>query len=293
VVAASLGALAGMARSGDAALRERARGALAHEDPIVRAGAMEILGRETDPGLVPELVAAYRRAARDELNDARLAAVHALGEIAASDPAARERVEREFLSLVGRSVDPLVRQAVADRFGEPAHERFWGPVLPVETGRSARDYEDLVRRYVVRQPGSPALRATIETERGSIVLDLFGADAPITVDNFLRLADRHYFDGSRWHRVVPNFVIQDGDPRGDGNGGPGTVIRDELNRSRYERGVLGMALSGPDTGGSQFFLTHSPQPHLDGRYTVFGRLYSGAQVLDLVVQGDRIRRVTR
>jgi cyclophilin family peptidyl-prolyl cis-trans isomerase len=146
---------------------------------------------------------------------------------------------------------------------------------------------------VVRQPGAPALRATIETERGSIVVDLFGVEAPVTVDNFLRLADRHYFDGSRWHRVVPNFVIQDGDPRGDGNGGPGTVIRDELNRRRYERGVLGMALSGPDTGGSQFFLTHSPQPHLDGRYTVFGQLYSGAQVLDLIVQGDRIRRITR
>jgi cyclophilin family peptidyl-prolyl cis-trans isomerase len=92
---------------------------------------------------------------------------------------------------------------------------------------------------------------------------------------------------------VPNFVIQDGDPRGDGNGGPGTVIRDELNRQRYVRGTVGMALSGPDTGGSQFFLVHSPQPHLDGRYTVFGRLAAGFQVLDLIVQGDRILRITR
>jgi cyclophilin family peptidyl-prolyl cis-trans isomerase len=146
---------------------------------------------------------------------------------------------------------------------------------------------------VLRPPGSPPLRATIETERGAIVIDLLGADAPITVDNFLRLVDRRYFDGSRWHRVVPNFVIQDGDPRGDGNGGPGTVIRDELNRHRYDRGMVGMALSGPDTGGSQFFLTHSPQPHLDGRYTIFGRIYSGVQVLDLIVQGDRIRRIAR
>ena len=293
VVAAALAALPGMVPAGDAALRERARGALSHEDAMVRSAAVGILGREVDPDLVPDLVAAYRRAARDELNDARLAAVQALGDVAAAGPAARERVEREFLAVVGRSADPLVRRAVADRFGEAVHERFWGAVLPVETGRGARDYEDLVRRYVVRQPGAPALRATIETERGSIVVDLFGVEAPVTVDNFLRLADRHYFDGSRWHRVVPNFVIQDGDPRGDGNGGPGTVIRDELNRRRYERGVLGMALSGPDTGGSQFFLTHSPQPHLDGRYTVFGQLYSGAQVLDLIVQGDRIRRITR
>ena len=91
----------------------------------------------------------------------------------------------------------------------------------------------------------------------------------------------------------PNFVIQGGDPRGEGTGGPGTVIRDEINRWRYDRGTLGMALSGPDTGGSQFFLTHSPQPHLDGRYTIFGRLTSGADVLDRIVQGDRIRRITR
>ena len=95
-----------------------------------------------------------------------------------------------------------------------------------------------------------------------------------------------------FHRVVPNFVVQAGDPRGDGNGGPGYAIRDELNRHRYLRGTLGMALSGPDTGGSQFFVTHSPQPHLDGGYTVFGQLADGADVLDRIVQGDRIVRVT-
>jgi cyclophilin family peptidyl-prolyl cis-trans isomerase len=113
------------------------------------------------------------------------------------------------------------------------------------------------------------------------------------VDNFLHLVDRRYFDNGRWHRVVPNFVIQDGDPRGDGSGGPGTTIRDEINRRRYDAGTVGMALSGPDTGGSQFFITHSPQPHLDGGYTVFGRLVSGWDVLGLVVQGDRIRRIFR
>jgi cyclophilin family peptidyl-prolyl cis-trans isomerase len=219
--------------------------------------------------------------------------VDAIGQIAAVSPAARQRAEVEFLTAVGRSADHLVRRAVAERFGEAAHERLWGPVVPIETGRSAPDYQRLVRQYLVPTPGTPAPRATIETERGTMVVEFFGADAPLTVDNFLRLVDRRYFDGSRWHRVVPNFVIQDGDPRGDGNGGPGTVIRDELNRRRYDRGTVGMALSGPDTGGSQFFLTHSPQPHLDGRYTVFGRLSSGPQVLDLIVQGDRIRRITR
>ena len=123
-------------------------------------------------------------------------------------------------------------------------------------------------------------------------LALQEADAPLTVYNIVILARRGYFDGQHFHRVVPNFVIQAGDPRGDGNGGPGYAIRDEINRHRYERGTLGMALSGPNTGGSQFFITHSPQPHLDGGYTVFGELVKGFDVLDRIIQGDRIVRVT-
>jgi cyclophilin family peptidyl-prolyl cis-trans isomerase len=133
--------------------------------------------------------------------------------------------------------------------------------------------------------------ARIETERGVLELALFAADAPLTVYNFTSLARRGYFDGQRFHRVVPNFVVQGGDPRGDGNGGPGESIRDELNRRRYLRGTMGMALSGPNTGGSQFFVTHSPQPHLDGGYTVFGQLLGGGDVLDRIVQGDRIVQI--
>jgi cyclophilin family peptidyl-prolyl cis-trans isomerase len=123
-------------------------------------------------------------------------------------------------------------------------------------------------------------------------LALYAADAPLTVYNIASLARRGYFDEQHFHRVVPNFVAQAGDPRGDGSGGPGYAIRDELNRHRYERGTLGMALSGPDTGGSQFFITHSAQPHLDGGYTVFGELVGGFEVLDRIIQGDRIVRVT-
>jgi len=110
---------------------------------------------------------------------------------------------------------------------------------------------------------------------------------------FLSLVDRRYFDGSTWHRVVPNFVVQDGDPRGDGWGGPGFALRDEVNPVRYETGTVGMALSGPDTGGSQFFITHSPQPHLDGTYTVFGRVVSGLGALDAIGQGERLRSIHR
>jgi cyclophilin family peptidyl-prolyl cis-trans isomerase len=129
------------------------------------------------------------------------------------------------------------------------------------------------------------------TERGTITIELFASDAPLTVDNFLGLARAGYYDGVRFHRVVPNFVAQDGDPRGDGNGGPGYTIRDELNRRRYRRGAVGMALSGPDTGGSQYFIALSPQPHLDGHYTVFGRVVGGFDVMDAIVRDDRILRI--
>ncbi len=152
-------------------------------------------------------------------------------------------------------------------------------------------YESLVRTYVVPAQGGRLQRATIHTSRGSVVLELFGADAPLTVWNFLNLARTGYYRGTSFHRVVPNFVAQDGDPRGDGNGGPGYSIRDEMNPRRYDRGAVGMALSGPDTGGSQYFIAHSPQPHLDGHYTVFGRVVRGYDVLDSIVQGDAILRV--
>ena len=137
-------------------------------------------------------------------------------------------------------------------------------------------------------------RITIETEqRGPIEIELLGPDAPLTVANFLRLVDRHFFDGNRWHRVVPNFVVQDGDPRGDGFGGPGGAIRDEINMNRYDGPMLGMALSGPDTGASQWFINLSAQPHLDGTYTVFGRVVGGTANLVRITQGDLIRTIHR
>jgi cyclophilin family peptidyl-prolyl cis-trans isomerase len=128
----------------------------------------------------------------------------------------------------------------------------------------------------------------VRTVRGDLTLALHASDAPLTVRNFLDLVERGYYAGTRFHRVVPGFVAQDGDPRGDGNGGPGYAIRDEQNRRRYARGAVGMALSGPNTGGSQYFVTLTRQPHLDGHYTVFGRLVAGAESLDGLVQGDSI-----
>jgi cyclophilin family peptidyl-prolyl cis-trans isomerase len=111
----------------------------------------------------------------------------------------------------------------------------------------------------------------------------------MTAWNFARLAGNHFFDGTTFMRVVPNFVIQGGDPRNDMEGGPGYAIRDEINLQKYTRGAVGMALSGPDTGGSQFFITHSPQPHLDGGYTIFGRVTEGMSgVVDQTERGDGV-----
>ena len=134
-----------------------------------------------------------------------------------------------------------------------------------------------------------AVTAVITTEKGTFTIDLMPEDAPLTVDNFIKLARSGYFNGIEVHRVVPNFVMQDGDPRGDGNGGPGWSIRCEINMLPYDRGAVGMALSGKDTGGSQWFVTHSPQPHLDGGYTVFGHVNeTDMKVVDNIVRGDRI-----
>ena len=128
----------------------------------------------------------------------------------------------------------------------------------------------------------------LRTDRGDIEWAFEDEAAPQTVKNFVRLAERGYFDGLAVHRVVPNFVIQDGDPTGTGSGGPGWTIRCEYNRLRYEAGMVGMALSGKDTGGSQWFITHSPQPHLNGRYTIFARVVRGQDVVGRIVQGDRV-----
>ena len=131
------------------------------------------------------------------------------------------------------------------------------------------------------------VRAVLTTDHGVFTIDLLPEDAPLTVDNFIKLARSGYFNGVLVHRVVPNFVMQDGDPRGDGNGGPGWSIRCELNMVPYDRGAVGMALSGKDTGGSQWFVTHSPQPHLDGGYTVFGHVNDAdMKVVDNIARGE-------
>jgi len=139
----------------------------------------------------------------------------------------------------------------------------------------------------------PLPQVTIQTTKGNIVLELAEDDAPNTVANFISLAEKGYYDGLLFHRVIPNFMIQGGDPTGTGRGGPGYAIADEFSpRLKHARGVISMANAGPNTGGSQFFITHVPTPHLDGKHAIFGKVISGLEVVDAIQQGDKMIKVT-
>ena len=253
------------------------------DDPAVRATAADGLG-EIKPANGPQALSnAYRAGQRDLTFTARAAALAALTKYgaAAATPVLRTALAdkdwavRVRAAMLLKQLDPA-SAADVDRQIRPALA-----TQPADTYQAAR---------VVNPPVSTA--AYIDTDRGTIQIELAVLDAPLTVENFVTLARKGFFNGQSIHRVVSDFVIQTGDPRGDGEGGPGYTIRDELNERPYLRGTVGMALDPwPDTGGSQFFITHSPQPHLDAKYTVFGRVIAGMEVVDQIQQGDVIRRV--
>lgn len=131
-------------------------------------------------------------------------------------------------------------------------------------------------------------KAIMDTDKGTITLELFDADAPNTVKNFVELAEKGFYDGLGFHRVIPNFMVQGGCPQGTGTGGPGYKINCEINGNKHEAGTLSMAHAGKNTGGSQFFICHSPQPHLDGVHTTFGKT-EDMDVVNAIRQGDKIK----
>lgn len=135
-------------------------------------------------------------------------------------------------------------------------------------------------------------KAIIETKKGNIVLELFDNDAPNTVENFVKLINQEFYNGLTFHRVIPNFMIQGGCPKGNGTGGPGYKIKCEINPRKHTKGALSMAHAGKNTGGSQFFITHSPQPHLDGVHTVFGQVIEGMEVVNKIKNNDVMTKVT-
>ena len=225
---------------------------------------------------------------RETLADTALlvaaAAASALADL--GDTASVPRLARAYAER-GADADADARLAIRDALRALAGRRFADSLERAHPPRNAAP-----PAYPADFDQPPAVKgAVLHTTAGDIQWSFFVREAPQTVRNFVRLAERGYFDGLTVHRVVPNFVIQDGDPTGTGSGGPGYTIRCEYNRLRYEAGMVGMALSGKDTGGSQWFVTHSPQPRLDGRYTIFARVTSGMDVVWRIVQGDRILKV--
>jgi cyclophilin family peptidyl-prolyl cis-trans isomerase len=251
--------------------------------------AMQRLGpRIRDLGLVIE---SYRRGVHDSTVDAQLAFVHYVADVWQQDSDAFPLALRTEVA----SLPAPANWAVLDEARGISLFAAWRPDAPHRVPRRPEWYEQVVRSVVMPSLTGHAPRVAITTDRGPMEIELYGADAPLTVVNFLSLIRSGYYaggGGTVFHRVVPGFVVQDGDRRGDGNGGPGYTISDELNRRSYDRGTVGLALSGPETGGSQYFVTITPQPHLDGRYTAFGHLTRGYDTLDHLVPGDRITQIS-
>jgi peptidyl-prolyl cis-trans isomerase B (cyclophilin B) len=163
---------------------------------------------------------------------------------------------------------------------EHAHDRAPAPVVP-QTKVFNKDYT-----------GISKIEALIKTHEGEILMELDFKKAPNTVANFVELANKKFYDGTIFHRVIQRFMVQGGDPAGTGTGGPGYTIADEQNDLKHEIGVVSMANAGPNTGGSQFFLVQWPQPHLDGKHTVFGKITKGLDVIYRIEKGDPIITLT-
>ena len=260
-------------------LADIARAQLNESDVIVRGTAADILGDQPpSEENTRALAAAWSQTANDKLNDAALSILDALGK--QKTPAANDQIKEAL-----KSDDHLIRRRAVAILKANGAGDFSSQIGTVHTRNTLADYNRALAR------SGKSVRAVVTTSRGSFTIELLPEAAPLTVDNFVQLAQRDYFRNVTIHRVVPNFVIQDGDPRGDGNGGPGYTIRCEINQVPYDRAAVGMALSGKDTGGSQWFVTHAPQPHLDGGYTVFGRVVTGMDVVDKIVRGDVIQSV--
>ena len=256
------------------------RDQLKESDVMVRATAAELLGdRPLNSTNIEALKAALKVALQEkESNDAALAILDALAKY-------KDRSANDAIMPALDSNDYIVRRKAIEALKANGVGDFSNRLGNVNTHNTSRDYERAVSRI-----GKKVI-AYVATNRGRFTIELLPEAAPLNVDNFVQLAKRRYFNGIVFHRVVPNFVIQGGDPRGDGNGGPGYQIRCEINEVPYDRGAVGMALSGKDTGGSQWFVTHAPQPHLDGGYTVFGHVTAGMEVVDKIVRGDVIRSI--
>jgi len=230
-----------------------------------------------DAAVVDKLEGLVDRLRDGEDSETLLSVVGALGALKAGASSRLVPLLRHPVLAVRRKAEEAYRAITGERAPRP------GPPLP--------PHRPVDVAAAARIAAGPPLHAVLHTTRGDVRIRLHAAEAPGTVLNFVGLARQGFYANRAFHRVVPNFVIQGGDPRGDGYGGPGHSIRCELGPTPYRRGAVGMALAGPDTGGSQFFLMHSRHPHLDGRYTVFAEVVSGQEVVDAIVPGDTVTSV--
>ncbi len=270
------------ARGADAA--DTLKRHLDHADFAVRSAAAEGLAELKTTGLSAALAASYKRALGDREIDARAALIGALA--VQKDDAAKLALRNAAEADPSRVVRERAGAALKTLGETPP------PIGPEVTDRAPLDYRQAMAPYEPT-PGAPLYtpRAFIQTKVGRIEIHLDIVESPVTSESFMSLARRGFFDGLTFHRVVPGFVIQGGDPRGDGNGGPGYTLRCEIGERPYGRGAVGMALSGKDTGGSQFFITLVPTPHLDGGHAIFGHVANGMDVVDRIRPGDVIESV--
>lgn len=312
--AISAAALSALADLDDARINAVLRAALVRDDAgVLAAAAGAVAARaadrsKRDPSAVPALTALLERTDPVAAIEARLAAIEALGSLArnigeqgpaiapaeAAPPplAAPERLaeargwlETTVLSFASDPHAAIRRAAWSALSGEPELQSTFEARVPTkfpDTFPQAAAALAAVREH-------PARGLRLHTSAGVIDIELEGA-SPIARANLVELARAGRYDGVRFHRVVPGFVVQGGDPRGDGYGGPGWVMPCEWSDTRYERGTVGIALAGKDTGGSQFFVAHTRQPHLDGRFTVIGRVVAGLDVVDALLPHDVIER---
>jgi HEAT repeat protein/cyclophilin family peptidyl-prolyl cis-trans isomerase len=250
------------------------------DDPIVRAAAATALGELRPAGAAEALAAAYRTAERDPTYVARGAIIGALAKY--ERPAAEPTLTA---ALADKDWAVRVRAASLLQTIDPARNTA-AAIRPAPT---TVDAATIASSPIVSPPYST--HVYVDTDKGTFQIELAVLDAPLTAFSFITLARKGYFDGLSIHRVVPGFVLQDGDPRGDGEGGPGYTLRDEINERPYLRGTVGMALDWKETGGSQYFITYGPQPQLDGRYTVFGQVIGGIEVVEQLRPWDVVRRV--
>ncbi len=258
--------------------------ALNDSDFVVIATAVEIAAKRKADTLIPAIEAIYMAKRSVLPGDVKRDIINACGEFGSDS--GHDSLQIAVLEEGCNDEWFIIRKeasaALWDTFGIDRRNS----VGMARTKIEKHNYRDLFEKYDVNP------RAKIETARGSFTIELLYRAAPKTVDNFIALAGKHFYDGLIFHRVVPNFVVQGGCPRGDGWGGPGYTIRSEFNQEHYSTGAVGMATSGKDTGGSQFFITLSPQPHLDARYTLFGRVIDGMDIVQQIVRGDTIRSIT-